>query len=200
MAFGVQQTFSEQARLAGAGRVWNDWAFRAIVLNLPAIADPDYKKYRDNGAGSRGVWGWHFASGEVGTHASEQLPHGYVPGTDLADPHVHFLFQAAPVAGKTIIWTAEVEVTPLGGSCPLTTLFTGTYTIPSGLAQWADVYLPLDGGLATVYPGAGLTISSTGSCTIERGGDYAAEVVYKGFDFHVLCDSLGSDTERTKSY
>lgn len=187
---------TQLGRLPSALTAWDDWLFTPSNLKLPAINDPSFAKYRDNGAGSTGVYGYFFAKGNVGMFPGSQLRHAYKIGTD-AQPHVHFWFSSAPVAGETIEWTAEIGIVAIGATMGNTIICSGTYVIPAGVAQYDHVVCPLTPNISNTILG----ISACGSATLTRvnGGTYAPTVVFLGFDLHHQVDGFGSETPTTKS-
>lgn len=80
------------------------WLNTALWENLRCPLDavpggglsPNWAQFRDDGAGSVGVYAWHFQKiGSPDVAFSLQMPHGYKRGTNI-NPHLH----VAPVDGN----------------------------------------------------------------------------------------------------
>ena len=193
---GRQLTFSEQVRWDGNAMTWDDWMFPAIIVNLPAIADPRYGKWLDDGAGSAGIWGWFFDVNEVAPLVSQQLPHRAAQLGAAMQPHVHFGWVTAPSVGDTVTWDVEYVLASRNAQFAATTShLTGTYT-----ATAADVvrrHATCD--LSPTISVPANAISAIAHVTVKRAGTHAHEVFLGGFDIHFQSDSLGSDTAAVKA-
>ena len=190
-------TFHEQVRFSGNGLAWDDWMFPAVIVNLPAIADPRFGKWLDDGAGSAGVWGWFFDNGEVAPLVAQQLPHRAALGGANMIGHLHWRFVSAPTVGAPVIWDVEYTIAGrMAQHAATTSHLTGTYVTTA--ADLARTHATLN--LSPTVSMSGLTVSSLCDVTVKRtGGTYGDEVFLGGFDFHYQQDALGSDQATTKA-
>ena len=175
---------------AGGGTQWNDLRVPFNSAKLGPLNPPSFVQWRDNGAGSTGVFGWEFAGNRLEqVYFDAQLPHGYKEGTPLS-PHVHFVFNNAPTVGQTIRFGLEYTAASGNTVYPLTNIIESTYTITAADAQYRHTIV----GLPEI-DGTDLLISAMLGCRFYRDGGvdtYTAGLVVSEFDFHFVVESLGS--------
>ena len=145
--------------------------------------------------------------GEHG-YFSMQLPHGYVPGSDL-HWHVHFTNTATITDGQTVKFILTFTKAAIWGGFPATSTVTATFTNDvtardsirkvapaqlSGTGILANTHL-LSGG--AVVSGSGLTLSSIMYGRLERDGadTHASDVYILSVDAHIQLNRFGTERE-----
>ena len=164
------------------------------------IKDPDLVQYKDNGAGSTGVYAYTFdASSEEELLFSIDVPRQYQENTDVG---VNFNWVSAEdgAAGLNVAWGIEYAWSNRGE------LFGNTST------AIADDRVPLDAQVTqdTLYrtevssiDGTGKDINSTLLCRVFRDASsgldtFTADAFLLSVDFHFVCNSIGSRNEQSK--
>jgi hypothetical protein len=178
------------------GACWEDVKVSMMSTNVGQSAPPTMTKFKDNGAGSQGVFGWAFsATTEQELYFSVQLPHAYKVGTDVY-PHAHFTTLGTGTGG--VVWGLEYVAAPINGTYAATsTVIQATYTIATNSAS-KHMLLSLP-----VIPGTSLGISSVIMCRVFRvaanaADTFASTAFLTDFDFHIQVDSMGSRQETAK--
>jgi len=168
---------------------------RCPLANVPGGGTaPTWGKFRDNGAGSTGVYAWLF--GNVGTPDlafALQMPHGYKLGTDV---HAHL--HASPMdanAGK-IKFGLEYTWAEQDGNFPTTEFI--YVTVDAAGVAYRSQYLDFGDLVGTNFS----TLSGMFLGRLFRdntvGGNYASQVAGHEFDLHFELDTIGSLEELVK--
>lgn len=180
--------------LVGATTVWDDERVPLSVARPGAgIRSPGYQQYKTNGAGSQGVYAFHFdPAQEEEVFFSIQLPHGYKEGSSIT-PHVHW----APKDNTTgtVIWGLEYHWQSMDGVFGNTTIIEVTETLLVG-SQDKHIYT----AFAPIV-GTGQKISSILNCRLYRKAatdTYNADAVCFEFDVHYERNTMGSQEELVK--
>lgn len=180
-------------RLYGDATAWDDLRFPA-VMGKPGASQPDWVQFKDDGAGSVGVFTYQFDKNtDEELFFAVQLPHAWLVASDI-EPHVHW----APTDTDTgaVVWGLEYTWANIDGTYGNTTIITIT-DAADGTAykhQLAD--------FATVS-GTGKEMSSMLMCRVFRDANnaadtYDADAALLEFDIHYQIDSFGSDEEYVK--
>jgi len=181
---------------------WDDLRVPLNALTTGPTKSPGFAKYKDNGAGSDGIFIYFFDAGsEEQLFFAAQLPHTYKEGTILK-PHIHWIPSAAGGAGEVVNWGLEYAIKSAAGVFGNTTIISANSHAP------ADSSLAQDKHYITGLPdisGSGLTISAMiiGRLFRDAGGvlgtdDYGADAGLLEIDFHFEKDADGSRQEYIK--
>ena len=168
---------------------WDDIRVSPVSTKLGGTSDPDFIKFKDNGAGSQGVFTYHFSPIlEEEAYFEVQLPHSYKAGSDLK-PHVHW----APVDANagTVIWGLEYTIQSPNGTFGNTTILEVADNA-DGVAYKHQLH-----SLGTIS-GAGITESAVifGRIYRKAGSDtYASDAALVSTDIHFQMDKMGSVDE-----
>lgn len=174
------------------GLGYEDLRVAAVSTNAGGSQAPTFTKFRDDGAGSQGVFGYSFVAGaEKELYLSVQLPHSWRQGTDVL-AHVHFSTLATTTG--TVIWGLEYTWANVNGTYPTTTLSTSSYDITAN-SQYKHMLSPI-----VTLSGSGKTISSVIICRVYRtsGGTNTGAMILTDVDFHYQTDTIGSSAETSK--
>lgn len=184
--------------------VWDDVRVAAShTTRGPGSTKPDAVAYKT----TLMLYGFDDTS-EESLHFVVQLPHGWKEGSRIY-PHVHWLPSVAGgTAPKTTVkWALEYSWANHGLTFGSPATVSGYTPLNDDNPLVADEHYmtPLKDGSGNEYiDGAGKTISSMLICRIYRDATDATYDTYVGdallleIDFHIECDTLGSDTESTK--
>jgi len=193
--FEVELPDTGAMELQGDAAVWDD--IRVPVSRLKVIGDvnsPDFAQYKDDGAGSDGVWLYFFDDTSMErVHFSVQIPHTYKEGTDIV-PHIHW--SPINVNVGTVRWGLEFHWANEAGTFGTTTIIYAEQAVNNE----QDKHFRTD---FAAISGSGKTISSCMNCRVFRDAahandTYVGDVVVHEFDFHYQKDTMGSRQIVTK--
>lgn len=168
---------------------WDDLRVPMTATQGGGVKDPDLAEFRDDGAGSTGVYSFAFdKTSEEELFFAAELPHGYKEGTDLL-PHVHWGTDLATAVG-TVIWGLEYTVSnPISGTFGTTDTLEATYTF-GGDIQFDHEILSLG-----TIDGTALKISAMLLCRVYRkatADTFDGDAFLHELDFHYRADTAGS--------
>ena len=179
---------------------WNDLRVPFNSVKVGSTFPPTFTKWRDDGAGSTGLYGWAFSPTQLQqVFFDAQLPHTYTEGTRIA-PHCHFLTATTPTVGQTVRFGLEYTYANVNGVFPTTTTIYAERTFTA-----EDVaFKQLIGGFDPDIEDEDVRVSAMFSCRFFRDADhandtYTGSVVVFEADFHYLVESLGSAGEFSKT-
>lgn len=174
--------------------VWDDLRVALTTTKLGGVKDPGFAQLASDGAGSTGVYAYHFdKTTEEEVFCAVQMPHSWEEGSDI-EPHVHWL----PTDTDTgaVVWGLEYAWLDFDGTLGNTTILTVTDAADGtdGKHQLAS--------FGTIS-GAGHTVSSMLMCRVFRkaadaADTYNADAAALEFDIHYQRDAAGSDNQYTK--
>jgi hypothetical protein len=170
---------------------WDDLRFPLNTIAQGQLNPPDYEQFRDDGAGSVGVFAYHFdPTTEEEMFFTTQLPHRWDQGTEL-HPHIHWSPTTA-VAGD-VVWGLEYIIFNPTGAIPATTT---TLTATASTNASTDAQVTMFGTIN----GTGFTESAQLCCRVYRAaGDaadtYTADAVAFEIDIHFLAVKHGTLTQ-----
>lgn len=172
--------------------VYEDLRTPLAQARVPAVAAPDWAKFKDDGAGSTGVYAWHFDPNSVEQlYFTIQFPHSIKEGADVY-PHIHW----CPTDSNTgnVVWAIEYTWQDINGTFGNTSTTTVT-AAADGTAYKHQV--------ASFGAFTGKNISSIVVCRIYRDATnpndtYPSDAVALEFDCHYQVNTLGSRQEFTK--
>lgn len=174
--------------------VWEDLRIPVTATTRGGSKDPPFLLCRDNGAGSQGVFSYHFSNlQEEELYFACQIPHAWDEGTEIR-PHVHW--SATTAAAGTVRWGLEYSISRIGTVFPNTTLiYINQATVG---AAWSQQVAAFSAIAMTTQ-----TISTMLLCRIFRdplhaADTYGAPAALFELDFHYQRDSAGSRTEYIK--
>ena len=178
-------------KFEGDATVWNDKMVSLSGAKIPAANAPNWAKITDDGAGSTGVFGWHFDDSEyIEFHI--QMPHDWKEGSRIY-PHVHF--ECTSDVDPTDKFDLELEYfwVDINVDRPANTTLVNR-ECETGVNT--DTMHQIVGIPAAGIDGTGHTISSVLMCRLERvaaGADnYADQIIFKSVDIHYEVDTAGS--------
>ncbi len=190
---------------------WDDLRFPLSSVSKGGVKDPTFTQWKTDGAGSRGIYDWHFAYQAVAANEEEvffnaQLPHGYEEGTDLHF-HVHWTPAVSGGAGQFAKFGLEYIWVNVNGNYPANTTIIYSDASGSAVASTSGDDTLIHGKhYKTLFPviiGTGKTISSILSCRFFRNSSHGDDTLIQDaivpeVDFHFQMNSLGSTTEFAK--
>lgn len=192
----------ELSRLADTLRnpdpAWDDLRVALSTAKPGATNPPGFSKLKDDGAGSTGVFAYHFdASTDEEVFFDVQLPHGFKEYSALLKPHLHW----CPTTTNTgnVRWGLEYTWANYTGTFGNSTII---YARQAGSGTAYQHQIAAWSGIVAT----GMTISSVMLCRLFRDAnatgadadDYTADAAALSFDLHIELDSLGSEREYTK--
>ena len=204
----VKALLGTRIRLFEAGLAYDDLTISSTNANYgPKERNPVYSQFRDNGAGSRGVYLPTFKDAQEypeELHFTAQTSHARKNDSDLYF-HIHFTTDDAldlTDNGKSVVFFVERTQATIGGVFPLTTYVESVFTwdIPGNPAHVQYGHILHD--LETVH-GAGLGISSIFVMRIGRDSTHVLDtssrrIMALAWDWHVIIDGFGSEEEGVK--
>lgn len=187
-------------RMDSVASVWDDVMIYPDATHKGGSNDPTWKKFKDNGSSSQGVFLWMYSSSsENEVYFTVQIPHGYKLGSSIY-PHVHWTTASGTPSGSDVVWGLEYTVISIGGTFSNTSILTTNSVIPcitiTGVGQHLiSAFTPISG--------TNLGISAVLVCRLFRKtGDpndtFSQEIGLLGVDFHVEKDTEGSRSEFAK--
>jgi hypothetical protein len=184
-----------------------------VPLERGALAggnNPTFTKFKDNGAGSVGVYAYSFAYQAVAGNEeelffSQQLPHGYKEGTDLK-PHIHWSPAVSGAAGQFVKWGLEYTIANVDGTYGNTAIIKSDASGASTATTSGDSTLTAGKGYVTAIgtiSGTGVEVSAMLICRVFRNSSHADDTLAQAafgceIDFHHQIDTLGSRQEYVK--
>ena len=177
--------------LSGAATVWKDMVISVTAQRVGAVAEPDFAKIQDNGAGSTGIFAALFDKAAIEqVHFDREIPHDYKEGSDIF-PHVHWM--PTTTGTGVVVWGLEYAWANIGDPLPNTTLIYGSQA-GAGVALTVQIVGLGTGGIS----GTGKTRSSTIVGRLFRfasdaADTYNADAVGLDIDFHYEIDRIGED-------
>ena len=203
-------TTGSQKTIALATPVYDDLRVPVTSIKTGGVKDPTFSQYLDNGAGSRGVYGWSFADQGVAGNEEElffsvQLPHSYKHGTDIT-PHVHWSVLVGGAANEFVKWGLEYTWANIDGTFGSTTIITSDASSAANATTSGDTTLSVGKHYVSELSGitgTSKTISSMLVCRIFRNSsdsddDLAQAAFAHEVDFHFQIDTIGSRQELVK--
>ena len=176
------------------------WEDLRVPLERAKVAGanvPTYSKYKDDGAGSGGVYVYSFDDGDE-IFFSVQIPHGWKEGSTIY-PHIHWTPSGDASPSDNVGIGLEYAWADIDEDFPANTS-DEQRDIPTGVNN-ADKHLFHDIPAAGI-DGAGHTISSILSCRLYRqaalADNYAGSIWIFEFDVHYEKDTAGSQTAISK--
>jgi len=176
-----------QLLLNGTAVSEDDLTIPVTSTKLGGSKEPVFTKFKDNGAGSQGVFSYVFPDAtESELYLVAQLPHTYKPGTAV-EPHIHW----TPTTTNTgsVLWGIECTWQSAGGTYGNTSVTTQA-DAGDGVA-YKHQMAPLPD-----IDGTGQSESSMLICRVFRDGANAADTYTGGaamleIDFHYQVEKFG---------
>ena len=177
---------------------YNDLVMSPGIMKQPASSAPSKVAWLTD------LQKWSYSVGDYSFFDGMQLPHSYMPGTDIY-PHVHFIPVTAISDTETVVWTINYSGAAVGAVFPATAAVTCTFTnnaatrfsldpdALSGTDIVADTHL-IAGGATIDGTDFGLSSVIDGRLT-RAAGTYAGEVLLSSSDSHIRINRLGSQQE-----
>lgn len=177
------------------------WEDLRIPLEQGRVAGgtvPSWAQVTDDGAGSKGVYSYHFANGEE-IWFTAQFPHAWKTGTFIF-PHLHW--QPTTNSNPSDNVGIGLEYTWVNPFDTLQNTTIITRDVPTGVNAAYDHLIHNFDNVG--IDGDGFGISSMILCRFFRQAatvnDYPDEIVALEIDFHIEIDSIGSDETVSKSF
>lgn len=182
---------------------WTDLRVATGATTRGGSKIPTWTKFKDNGAGSQGVFLEYFsASAEQELFFTCQFGHDYAQGTDI-HPHVHWIPNVNGGAGDVVSWGLEYTWQTIGVTYGNTAIISGNEHNPDETLVAGRHYLTELG----IIDGSG--IDSVSSMIVGRifrdatgalkTDDYSGTAGLMEIDFHYKVDAPGSETEYIKN-
>lgn len=190
--------------LEGTATMWEDLRVPVLSTKVPGAKAPGFSQFKDNGAGSQGVFlYWFDPSTEEELYFVCQLPHGWKEGSDI-ECHVHWVSaDTAAGAGTDVCWGLEYTWSDIDEVFGNTAIIYGDEQT-NGASETLTVDKHYITELGTIT-GSGHTMSSMLVCRVFRdaagnGGtdDYDDDAGLMEIDFHYEVNSFGSKEEYVK--
>lgn len=187
-------------RLTGTSTAYDDLRVPALSVKVPASGNPGFAQFKDDGAGSQGVFlYWFDPDADEEIYFVGQFPHS-MKLDSVIEPHVHWT--PASNGTGTVCWGLEYTWIGTTGVFPNTNILYSNTPIPNedNLIGGRHYMTDFDG-----VTGTGMGISSMIVCRLFRDAEanglpdsYDDDVGLLEIDFHYEIDTLGSDTEYEK--
>lgn len=195
----------------GTATTFNDLRVAGTMTKPQGSNDPDFSLFKDNGAGSTGVWIYWFDKDAIEElWFNIQIPHDYKEGTHIK-PHVHWVPKSTGDTDEYVKWGLEYHWSNMGDPFDTTSFAYSdasqgsTATTSEDTEMQADKHYVsvLDDGSGNGITGTNKTISSMLNCRLFRVAtdatdDYPDDAGLLEIDFHYEKDTLGSRTEWAK--
>jgi hypothetical protein len=185
----------------GNATVWDDLRVASTSTKLAGSKDPGFAKFKDNGAGSQGVFVyWFDKASEEEVYFTVQFPHSWA-GTAVT-PHVHWVPKTADAGGTlTVEWGLEYTWANIDGTYGDTSI---VYAKSAASHTTAGKHEVTD--FSAITPGSGTQdgISSMMICRLFRNATDATDDTYDDdaglleFDVHYEINTVGSRTITSK--
>jgi len=181
-------------RMHGDATVWNDLRFAATTLNKRGVNDPDFVQFKDDGAGSTGVYAYAFDdTAEEELFFAAQLSHAWKEGSDL---HVHCHWSPATTNSGNVVWAMEYTWANIDDT------FGDTSTVSAVIASGGVVGKQQIGELG-ILSDRDKRMSSMLVCRFYRDSTSASDTLVGDVnllevDFHMELDATGSNREYEK--
>jgi len=177
---------------------YDDLRVPLSAIKLGGLSNPDWVKFRDNGAGSTGVYTYAFdKASEEEVFFEVQLPHSWMQG-DTLHPHVHWT-SLANGTDKDVAWGLEYTMSNILGSFGTTTIISSNTQIASQVNVVAHKHMMTSLPDITM---TGMTRSSMISCRLFRDAtgalktdDFDDDAILLEFDFHYQKNRMGTVAE-----
>lgn len=177
--------------------VWDDAEVNLDTARPGATSPPGFEQFRDSGAGSTGVFAYHFSPTQLEeVFFSKQLPHSFRQYSAEIRPHIHWSPKGTNTG--TVRWGLEYTVANYDDAFPVTTTIYAQ-DAGSGTAYQHQI------AVFTAIPATALEISTILKCRLFRDAAHAndtynADAVALSLDFHIEKDSDGSEGEYIKRF
>lgn len=173
----------------------------------PAVSNPTVAMFRDNGAGSRGVFSQQFADPAAGTEGndlmfncqfSHKLKEGSVAVPSIVYPHIHWSPNDA-VAGN-VGWSLEYSESNPGVAFPQTQVITQAIASPAVqyMHQISGLTIGGAGLSSTTRQISAMVLSRVARTDVGNIDTYGAVVWLHEYDIHFEIDTMGSKTPLAK--
>jgi hypothetical protein len=173
---------------------WDDLRIPATSARIGPVNPPTFSQLLNNGAGSTGVYTWHFSPTITeDLFFAAQMPHAYLQESPIY-PHVHWCCTTSN-AGN-VVWELEFTRAEVNSFFSSSSIYQIIAT-GSGFANYHQV-----NSFPTINM-IGKTISSMILCRLSRvGGNvndtYPDDAALLEIDFHFQLDTPGSRQETVK--
>lgn len=178
---------------------WDDLRVPLTATRLGASRTPGWAQFKDNGAGSTGVYtNWFDKNTEEEMFFEVELPNSYKEGTDI-EAHVHWTPNANG-AGQ-VSWGLEYTWQNIAGTFGNTTIIYGDTPLTGG-SLVADLHYltPIADISGTGKTNSSMIVGRVFRDATGAGGtdDYADDAGLLEVDFHYQMDAPGSRTQFEK--
>lgn len=183
---------------------WDDLRVAITSTKLGGSKDPQFAKFKDNGAGSQGVFTyWFDATAEEEVYFAVQIPHSYKYGTDL-HPHVHWAPDRNGGAGEVVSWGLEYCFAEIGEVYGNSNILYGNTHVPADASLVGFKHYLTE--IGTISGSSIDSVSSMIICRLFRNAtgagsstdSFGYDTALLEFDIHFEIDSPGSKTEYAK--
>ena len=182
--------------LPDGGIRWEDSKIKGSQVKLLGVSNlPDWEQFQDDGAGSTGVYTWHFDKNTLEqVFYDDQITHMYKAGSEIR-PHIHWAPTTA--GGGVVKWGVELTWAAKGDVFPTTETWE-TLSPAEGVArryqtsEFDPVTLP-EIKESTFFLMRLYRDAADGEDT------YDADAAWLGFDFHLQHEKMGTTGEHTGS-
>ena len=180
---------------------WKSIRITPESMKLAGVNDPGYAVFKDNGAGSQGVFVYWFDDTlEEELYFSFEVPLDYKEGTDIY-VEVYWVPKTNGAAGAVVCWGLEHTWANEGGVFGATDIDYQDTALPAG-DLIADTHYHTS---LVAHAGAGGMVGQIHACRVFRdaagvGGtdDYADDVGLLGIGLRYQADALGASSKDAK--
>ena len=172
--------------------VYDDIRVPVTSVKAAGTKDPGFQKILDNGAGSVGVYTYHFDKDiQEELFFTLQIPHSYKSGTNLL-PHVHWM--PTSTGGGNVVWGLEYSLNHFNnGTFPNTSIVTGTGA--AGVVSKTHLLTNLSTGIIGTTGVSSMLLGRVFRDSTNLADTYGADAALLEIDFHYQIDKLGTDLE-----
>lgn len=171
---------------------WDDFRVPLETVRAGGVRPPGFEKVIDDGAGSTGVYAFHFdPTSEEEVFFSKQIPHDWAPETDWK-PHIHWMPKDA--GAGNVVWLLEYSFAEKNAVFPATTIARATVAAPGVALKHTYAAFP------TIDMTGVTGMSGEFLCRLSReagnvADTYASDAIGIEFDSHYLRLGNGSRQE-----
>lgn len=175
---------------------WVDAAVPFDTVKAGGVRPPSFEKVADDGAGSAGVYAYHFdATNEEEVFFSKQVPHDAAPQVDWR-PHIHWMPKTN--ASGNVVWLLEYGFAAVGDALPTNTSIVRVTDAADGTALKHQVASFPHTDMSAYTGLSGMFVCRVSREAGNAADTYPDDAIGLEFDWHYLKLGAGSRQEYTR--